>query len=253
MRRTCALGLSSLVLGATFSPRLSLPVVTRAASSPRFATTAEDVSVAAAAEVAPTPGRSRLKAKPIGVGACAPDDVITNEHLATLVDTSDSWVKTRTGISRRHVMAPGEQFRTIAETAARRAIENSGVNPLDVGLVIFATSCVHLRRAGRVPARTTHTKRPNPLRAQHARRSLRRCARDCQGDRCDQCGRIRPHRCLLGIPVCDGDRLAVPAHRRVQERGGCGRRRAVAMGRLGGSEHLYPLWGRRGRDGAARR
>ena len=53
MRRTCALGLSSLVLGATFSPRLSLPVVTRAASSPRFATTAEDVSVAAAAEVAP--------------------------------------------------------------------------------------------------------------------------------------------------------------------------------------------------------
>ena len=81
----------------------------------------------------------------------------------------------------------------------------------------------------------------------------RRRARHRQGDRRDQRGRVRPHRCLLGIPVCDGDRLAVPAHRRVQERGGCGRRRAVAMGRLGGSEHLYPLWGRRGRDGAARR
>ena len=80
MRRTCALGLSSLVLGATFSTRLSLPVVTRAASSPRFATTAEDVSVAAAAEVAPTPGRSRLKAKPIGVGACALEQNLELDH-----------------------------------------------------------------------------------------------------------------------------------------------------------------------------
>ena len=107
----------------------------------------------AAAEVAPVPGRSRLKSKPIGVGACAPDEVITNDDLATLVDTADSWIKTRTGISRRHVMAPGEQFRTVAETAAQRAITNSGVDPLDVGLVIFATSCVHLRHAGLVPAR----------------------------------------------------------------------------------------------------
>ena len=119
----------------------------------RFATTVEDVSAAAAAEVAPVPGRSRLKSKPIGVGACAPDEVITNDDLATLVDTADSWIKTRTGISRRHVMAPGEQFRTVAETAAQRAITNSGVDPLDVGLVIFATSCVHLRHAGLVPAR----------------------------------------------------------------------------------------------------
>ena len=154
MSRPCALVLASLCVGAALSPRLSLPVAPRA-SSPRLATSAEDVSAAAAVEVAPTPGRSRLKAKPIGVGACAPDEVITNEDLASLVDTTDKWIRTRTGISSRHVMAPGEQFRTIAEAAARRAITNSGVNPQDVGLVIFATSYVHLRWAELVPVRHT--------------------------------------------------------------------------------------------------
>ena len=59
VRMRLVLGLSSLVLGATFSVRPSLPVVTRT-NSFRFATTVEDVSAAAAAEVAPVPGRSRL-------------------------------------------------------------------------------------------------------------------------------------------------------------------------------------------------
>jgi len=74
-----------------------------------------------------------------GAGAYVPPALVTNEHLSALVDTSDEWIVTRTGISTRRIAAAPEKCSDLAEKAARAAIENSGVAPEDIGLLIVAT------------------------------------------------------------------------------------------------------------------
>ena len=60
-----------------------------------------------AAKTGPVPGRSFLKSKPIGVGSAAPAGVIKNADLESVVETSDEWIKSRTGISQRRILASG--------------------------------------------------------------------------------------------------------------------------------------------------
>lgn len=73
-----------------------------------------------------------------GTGHCLPETIYTNDDLAKMVDTSDEWIVTRTGIHERHI-AKGETTADIAEQAARQALAQSGIAPADLGLIICAT------------------------------------------------------------------------------------------------------------------
>ena len=74
-----------------------------------------------------------------GIGSRVPDRVLTNADLEKLVETSDEWIVTRTGISERRIVAEGEATSDLATAAALRALDHAGVSPMDVDLVIVAT------------------------------------------------------------------------------------------------------------------
>jgi 3-oxoacyl-[acyl-carrier-protein] synthase-3 len=75
-----------------------------------------------------------------GTGSYLPERIITNRELESMVDTSDEWIRTRTGIERRHVAAEGETTVDLAEKAARRALEAAGVAPEEVDFIAFGTT-----------------------------------------------------------------------------------------------------------------
>jgi 3-oxoacyl-[acyl-carrier-protein] synthase-3 len=75
-----------------------------------------------------------------GVGSHLPARIVTNDELSARMDTSDEWIVQRTGIRRRHVAGPGETTSTLATAAARNAIEDAGLTPEDVDLIIVATA-----------------------------------------------------------------------------------------------------------------
>jgi 3-oxoacyl-[acyl-carrier-protein] synthase-3 len=75
-----------------------------------------------------------------GTGSYLPEKVLTNFDLEKMVDTSDEWIRTRTGIERRHVAADGETTVDLAEFAARRALDAAGVAPQDVDFIAFGTT-----------------------------------------------------------------------------------------------------------------
>jgi 3-oxoacyl-[acyl-carrier-protein] synthase-3 len=68
-----------------------------------------------------------------------PQRVVTNDELAQRIDTSDEWIRTRTGIAERRVVGPGEFTSTLATAAGREALERAGLTPADVDTVIVAT------------------------------------------------------------------------------------------------------------------
>jgi 3-oxoacyl-[acyl-carrier-protein] synthase-3 len=76
----------------------------------------------------------------LGCGAFLPNNVVTNEDLAKRVDTSDSWIVERTGIKRRHMVAPGEMTSDLALAAARRALANADVGVGELDMIIVATT-----------------------------------------------------------------------------------------------------------------
>jgi 3-oxoacyl-[acyl-carrier-protein] synthase-3 len=73
------------------------------------------------------------------VGACVPERVLTNFDLEKIVETSDEWIVTRTGISERRIVAEGEATSDLAIGAARAALAQAGVDARDVDLVIVGT------------------------------------------------------------------------------------------------------------------
>lgn len=75
----------------------------------------------------------------IGTGSYIPQKVITNDDLSLTLDTSDAWISTRTGIHNRHI-AEGMTSSDMAYMAARRAVDDSGLNPADIDVIIVATS-----------------------------------------------------------------------------------------------------------------
>ena len=75
-----------------------------------------------------------------GTGGHLPEKVLTNSDLEKMMDTTDEWIRTRTGIERRHIAADGETTVDLAEHAARRALDAAGVSPADVDLIAFGTT-----------------------------------------------------------------------------------------------------------------
>ncbi|VFP82149.1 beta-ketoacyl-ACP synthase III [Candidatus Erwinia haradaeae] len=78
--------------------------------------------------------------KIIGTGRYLPEQVRTNSDLEKMIDTSDEWIKTRTGIQERRIALPNETVATIGFQAARRALEMSGIAQNDINLIIVATT-----------------------------------------------------------------------------------------------------------------
>ena len=75
-----------------------------------------------------------------GCGGYLPKRVLTNEDLAKVVDTTDEWIATRTGIKERRIAAKGEFTSTMGTAAARAALANAGMDPQDIDLIVLATS-----------------------------------------------------------------------------------------------------------------
>lgn len=76
-----------------------------------------------------------------GWGMRVPEKVLTNHDLERMVDTTDEWITTRTGIKQRHVAEAGETASTLAIAAGRQALERAGIEGKDLGLIIVATVC----------------------------------------------------------------------------------------------------------------
>ena len=79
-------------------------------------------------------------AKIAGVGMELPAQSLTNDDLASLVDTNDEWIRTRTGIGKRHVISGDESLTSLASGAAKKALTMANVDAKDVDLIILATS-----------------------------------------------------------------------------------------------------------------
>jgi 3-oxoacyl-[acyl-carrier-protein] synthase-3 len=75
-----------------------------------------------------------------GCGGYLPVRVVTNDEIAKMVDTSDSWITSRTGIKERRIAAEGELTSTMGAIAARAALDAAGMSPEDIDLIILATS-----------------------------------------------------------------------------------------------------------------
>ncbi|WP_331843105.1 beta-ketoacyl-ACP synthase III [Pantoea agglomerans] len=78
--------------------------------------------------------------KIIGTGSYLPSQIRTNADLEKMVETSDEWIVTRTGIRERRIAAPDETVATMGFSAAQRALEMAGIEANDVGLIIVATT-----------------------------------------------------------------------------------------------------------------
>src|SRR5690606_24072091 len=75
----------------------------------------------------------------LGTGSYAPERILSNDDLAHMVDTSDEWIRTRTGIRERRVAAPAEETSDMAVPAARRALKDAGLSVGDIDLLVVAT------------------------------------------------------------------------------------------------------------------
>lgn len=79
-------------------------------------------------------------ARIVGTGSYLPEKILTNKDMESLVDTSDQWIRERTGIEQRHIAEDGQTTVDLAEQAALRAIEAAGISAQDIDLIVFATS-----------------------------------------------------------------------------------------------------------------
>ncbi len=82
----------------------------------------------------------RIYSRIAGTGSYLPEKVLTNDDLSRFVDTSDEWIRSRTGIRERHVAADGQTTGDLGVEAARRALEAAGVDPGDLDLIVVGTT-----------------------------------------------------------------------------------------------------------------
>jgi 3-oxoacyl-[acyl-carrier-protein] synthase-3 len=75
-----------------------------------------------------------------GTGSYLPEKILTNFDLERMMDTTDEWIRDRTGIERRHIAAEGQTTVDLGEQAARRAIEAAGLRPQDIDFIAFGTT-----------------------------------------------------------------------------------------------------------------
>ena len=81
-----------------------------------------------------------LRTRFLGTGFAVPDRVVTNDELSRLMDTSDEWIRTRTGIQERRWVREGETGAALAHAATLRAVESAGLAPGDLDAIIYATA-----------------------------------------------------------------------------------------------------------------
>ena len=80
----------------------------------------------------------------IATGGALPGRTITNDALSRMVDTSDAWITSRTGIRTRHWCTEDESAATLAISAAKQALARSGLAPAQIGCCICALSLIHI-------------------------------------------------------------------------------------------------------------
>ena len=80
-----------------------------------------------------------MRSRILGTGSYLPEAVVTNFDLEQRLDTTDAWIRERTGIERRHIVAPGETTVDMAEHAARAALQAAGRAASEVDLIIVGT------------------------------------------------------------------------------------------------------------------
>jgi len=77
--------------------------------------------------------------KIVGTGRAVPERVLTNHDLEKMVDTNDEWIRTRTGIETRHIVAEGQYTSDLGTEAARKALDDANVSAKELDVIIFAT------------------------------------------------------------------------------------------------------------------
>lgn len=80
-----------------------------------------------------------MRAKIIGTGSYLPEKIATNDFLSTIVDTTDEWISSRTGIRSRHIATGDETTASMAYEAAKKALDDAGMKPEEIELIIVAT------------------------------------------------------------------------------------------------------------------
>lgn len=76
----------------------------------------------------------------VGTGSAVPARVVTNDDLSKIVDTSDEWIVSHTGIRQRHIVSAEESASTLGCTAAKRALEDAGIAPEEIGTIIVTST-----------------------------------------------------------------------------------------------------------------
>ncbi len=79
-----------------------------------------------------------MTTKIIGTGRCLPENIVTNDDLSKIMDTSDEWIASRTGIRKRHI-AKEETTATMSAEAAKKALQQAGLSPEEIDLIIVGT------------------------------------------------------------------------------------------------------------------
>lgn len=87
---------------------------------------------------------TRLISRVAGQGSYLPERVLTNAEIATFVDTDDEWIRARTGIAERRIAAEGETTADLGHKAALAALEDAGLAPDDIDLIVVATTTADL-------------------------------------------------------------------------------------------------------------
>ena len=83
---------------------------------------------------------NRIFARIVGTGSYLPEKVLTNDDLAAMVDTSDEWIRSRTGIRTRHIVAPTQTTCDLGYAATLQALDAAGIVPQDIDLIVVGTT-----------------------------------------------------------------------------------------------------------------
>jgi len=86
-----------------------------------------------------TPVPTRVGSRVISTGSYRPEQIVTNDEIAALIDSSDEWIRERSGIIERRRCAPGESLTDMAVEAGRSTINQAGIDPQQISMVVVAT------------------------------------------------------------------------------------------------------------------